>query len=249
MMRKALMLALAGCLLPRYAAEAGRAHEVMVSIGWSLRPSITGSATLDLRGNAVLPLGSASPRHVFRLEGDAQLESGKVFIPKGVELAWANNAHQVACEPLRVEKHVYFRCLLDSDGDGTLDFALVASNVDDDYRGRVEIYQYLMGRFQAIEPIGRVSLTKPIPISAIVEVPSQLKAGTFLKASADKNRVSVSLCAAREGYGDVCTKAHSFPLSGTTATGDQFGLHLVADVTPNGPATLTVTPASNDIAF
>lgn len=250
MMRMAVMAALIGCILPCQAAAPARAHEARVSIGWSLTPSaIAGSGTLDLRETTILPLGTASPRHVFRLEEDVQLESGKIFIPRGIELAWANGAHQVACEPFRVEKHVYFRCLLDSDGDGTLDIALVASNVDDDHRGHLEIYQYLMGTFQAIEPVGRVSLKQPIPISAIAEVPSQLKVATYLTAGADGDSMKVALCASREGYESVCTETRSVPLNGATAAVDRFGLHLVANVTPNGPATITATPASNDIAF
>jgi len=244
-----MALALATCL-PGHAAEAARAREVPVAIAWQLTPSaISGSGTLDLRGSKVLLIGTASPSHVFRLEDDAQLESGKIFIPKGVELAWANGSHQIACEPIRVEHHVYFRCLLDSDGDGALDFALVASALEIASWQTMEHFEYLMGPFVAIEPIGRTSLTRPIPVAEIKETPSQLKVDIYLMGSAEKERVGVSLCASRQGYASVCTSVRKFALDGAKGESDQFGFHMVANVIPDGPATITVTPTSGDLAL
>jgi len=250
MKRAAALVALAACLLPYQAAVATRAREVPVSIAWSLNPSaITGSGTLDLRGSKILQIGITSPLNVFRLDEDAVLEGGKVFIPKGVQLAWANGAHQIACEPIRVEKHVYFRCLLDSDGDGTLDFALVASAMEIASWRSMEHFEYLMGPFVAIEPIGLTSMAKPLPIGTIKEEPSELKAGVYLAGRAGSKGVTIALCVSRPGYESVCAPERTLPLNGSTAETDQFGLRMVATVIPNGPATITVTPNGNDLAL
>ncbi|MDH7971305.1 hypothetical protein QH494_03855 [Sphingomonas sp. AR_OL41] len=241
------LIALVTCLISN-AAEASRAREVTVSIPWSLTPSaLANSSELDLRGNKTLKVGTAAPRNAFILLDDAQLEGGKIFIPKGVELAWANSSHEIACEPIRQEHHVYFRCLLDSDQNGTLDFALVVSATEAASWPTIESFEYLMGSFVALEPVGLTSLTKPISISEIKDTSSQLKVDVHFKGSAEKQRVRVVLCASRQGHQDVCTRARNIAINGTTGESDQFGFHIVAKVTADGPATITVTPTKKDL--
>jgi hypothetical protein len=251
MIRFRLMLALSCTFfLPSQPANAERAREVAVAVPWSLVPSeINGARTLDLRSSKSLEVGTASPRYVFRLQDDAQLANGKVFIPKGIELAWANNTHQIACEPIRVERHANFRCLLDSDGDGTLDFALVASGDQRASWRAMEHFEYLIGPFVAIEPVGTVSLKIPISITEIKVEPSQLKVGIFLKSALQKNRISVSLCASRQGYENVCTPPHYIELTGQRTEIDQFGLRMVAEIISDGSSTLTVTANSDEISL
>lgn len=113
-----------------------------------------------------------------------------------------------------------------------------------------EHFEYLMGRFEAIEPVGSATLAKPLRISDLAEMPSVLNIGIYLQGGrADAKRAIVALCAARPAYESVCTPPRAIPLNGGVGETNMFGLHIAANVVADGPATLTVTSLGDHITL
>jgi hypothetical protein len=235
--------------LPVSSPAQAKEGEHPVDFTWTMiAPAISGSATLDLRTGKALELGKASPAHSFRLPVNAYVSNGSVFLPAGTELAWSEGARRIACEPERQKGQDYSRCLWDSDGDGTLDYALkVPARTTTLWS--LTMVEYLIGHFIALEFVGPDEMPKPIPIASLKEEPSNLQVPLHLEARAGRKRVWIALCASRQGYAEVCTTLQKIDVRGPKGEADLFGNHIIADIAPDGSATIDVTPISAEIAL
>lgn len=236
-----------GLIAALMAAAPSAAHAQpaeMVHISWKVVSVSDNLSGIRMSHGEAVEVLKISPIGAVRLKHDIVV-NGSPLISSGAILAPSTLSERVLCEAYRGRKRDFFRCIEDTDGDGSFDkhFSLFAR---EHYYGYVVSREYAMG---VLKPYKRQSLPQPLNMTAVEPANDAVVNGSFEILHFGKSNFEFQICLQDAGREKFCPSTVTISTKSLPSTADLMQTNITVIGRDKNTAIVTITPPPAGIAL